>query len=239
MKTYLLLLSVMASCVLFSSGSTLADEAKERALAAENKMLRAAVDTLRAEITKLKAEIKQLKEPSKPATTVDANSGKAVASPTTQPASAKGNDILAKALLKYIAADKTTSAKQEKADASFRKESRVTISVEYVVTNIETLDNTFASVSLSDGVLKTSVETTEPILITGMGRLDLRMSPNAAAKVDKGSKVIVTGDIEATLDGHAYKIDTLANLDHGRLRKMVTIIKTAITLNGKSIEFAK
>ncbi len=191
MKTYLVMFYVVA-CLLLSPATTLADENTERALAAENKMLRATIDKLRVEIAKLQAEIKQLKEPPKASEPADSNSTSTTDSPNTKPRSLAGNDVLAKALLKYDNADKTTTAKRQEAYKTFCKETSVQVTVDYNVENISTWDDKTAKILITKGTITTQAKTKYPIRFA-QTTLSVAMASDIAAKVAKGDKLIITG----------------------------------------------
>jgi len=255
MKTYLVVSYVIVSCIFFSPGNLFADEYTERALAAENKMLRAAIDNLKAEIAKLKTEIKQLKEPPKQSKPVDSNSSKVVASPSTKPQSLEGNDILAKALLNYVQANKTTTAKDQEAYRVFCKESSVSVTIDFIVSDISRMGKNVAVVSVGRGIVKTSVITKYPIVINVRHTLDIKMSNDMASQIEKGNEFIMTGVYEVVrIDNGRFRADNkrvsadnkgfstpldYLQLEYNKLLMTVAIKNYVITLNGQRIELIK
>jgi len=245
MKTYLVVSYVIVSCIFFSPGNLFADENTERALAAENKMLRAAIDNLKAEIAKLKTEIKQLKEPPKQSKPVDSNSSKVVASPNTQPTSSVGNDVFAKAFLKYLQSDKTTTAKQQEAYKLFFKESSVSVTIAFTVGDISSYDNSISAITSSKGIITTSsLNTGPPIEIRISGPIAVKMSGDLASKIDKGNKFTVTGVFErgkgdGSNTGHNSLELQVTHITHNGVYAIGYISNPVITLNGKVVELAK
>jgi len=249
MKTYLVISYVIVSCIFFSPDILLADEATERALAADNKMLRAVIDNLQAEIAKLKTELKQLKEPPKKSKPVDSNSNTTVASTDTQPTSVEGNDVFAKAVLKYNKAVEvstaTTSQRQEAYDI-FCKEASVPIIITCEVSDITIQNDTTALVTVTPGIVKTSVKTEYPIRIYAGSKPDysslfpITISREKASQIDKGSKFIITG-VYGLRTPPIVQYNSLERMqfEYNKQHEEIAIKKGVITLNGQRVELAK